>query len=97
MSTLKTAVGSLLITLGLLQVGFVAEPDYPIRPVPLTDVEVDDQFWSPRIKTNRDVTVAYDFRKCEETGRIDNFAGGDHRMLLSRIEIGTDRCPRFLL
>ncbi len=74
MSTLKTAVGSLLITLGLLQVGFVAEPDYPIRPVPLTDVEVDDQFWSPRIKTNRDVTVAYDFRKCEETGRIDNFA-----------------------
>lgn len=48
--------------------------DYPIRPVPFTAVKVEDSFWSPRMDTNRVTTVWYDFKKCEETGRIDNFA-----------------------
>src|SRR3954447_21845335 len=48
--------------------------DYPIRPVPFTDVRVNDSFWSPRMETNRLTTIWYDFKKCEETGRIDNFA-----------------------
>lgn len=50
------------------------QPDYPIQPVPLTAVKVADSFWSPRFDTNRVRTVWYDFAKCEETGRIDNFA-----------------------
>jgi len=52
--------------------------DYPIQPVPFTAVNVDDPFWTPRLETNRDVTVRYCFDKCEETGRIANFevAGG---------------------
>jgi DUF1680 family protein len=49
-------------------------PDYPIQPVPFTNVEVGDGFWLARMATNREVTVWYDFRKCEETGRIANFA-----------------------
>jgi DUF1680 family protein len=48
--------------------------DYPIRPVPFTAVTVQDGFWSPRLETNRTVTVRYDFQKCERTGRISNFA-----------------------
>ncbi len=48
--------------------------DYPIQPVPFTAVRVQDSFWSPRMETNRVTTVWYDFQKCEETGRIDNFA-----------------------
>src|SRR6266567_1238659 len=48
--------------------------DYPIRPVPFTAVTVQDSFWTPRMDTNRVTTVWYDFKKCEETGRIDNFA-----------------------
>ncbi|HEY5910843.1 MAG TPA: glycoside hydrolase family 127 protein [Verrucomicrobiae bacterium] len=48
--------------------------DYPIQPVPFTAVRVADDFWSPRLETNRVTTVWYDFQKCEETGRIDNFA-----------------------
>jgi len=48
--------------------------DYPIKPVPFTAVEVHEGFWLPRMTTNRDVTLWYDFRKCEETGRIANFA-----------------------
>ncbi|MGA2068010.1 MAG: glycoside hydrolase family 127 protein [Thermoguttaceae bacterium] len=48
--------------------------DYPVQAVPLTAVRVADGFWTPRQETNRLTTVWYDFHKCEETGRIDNFA-----------------------
>lgn len=48
--------------------------DYPITPVPFNAVHVEGGFWAPRFETNRKVTVGYDFAKCEETGRIDNFA-----------------------
>ena len=48
--------------------------DYPITPVPFTAVKISDAFWAPRIETNRAVTIPAIFRKCEETGRIDNFA-----------------------
>ncbi|MEZ4775606.1 MAG: glycoside hydrolase family 127 protein [Bacteroidia bacterium] len=48
--------------------------DYPIHPVPFTNVLIDGGFWLPRLDTNRKVTIPYDFQKCEETGRINNFA-----------------------
>ncbi|MFB3784873.1 MAG: glycoside hydrolase family 127 protein [bacterium] len=48
--------------------------DYPVQPVPFTRVSVQDDFWRPRLETNRVVTIPYDFRQCEATGRIDNFA-----------------------
>jgi len=48
--------------------------DYPIAPVPPTSVQLDDGFWQGRIETNRKVTIPYDFQKCEETGRLANFA-----------------------
>ena len=53
--------------------------EYPISPVPFTNVTVDDDFWSKRIKTNHDVTIPIAIQKSEETGRIDNFAiAGGH-------------------
>jgi hypothetical protein len=30
--------------------------DYPIRPVPFTEVQLSDAFWASRIETNRRVT-----------------------------------------
>ncbi len=54
--------------------GQAARKDYPITPVPFTAVRVTDGFWAPRIETNRAVTIPAIFKKCEETGRIDNFA-----------------------
>lgn len=48
--------------------------DYPVQPVPFTQVSVQDDFWRPRLEANRTVTIPYDFRQCEATGRIDNFA-----------------------
>ncbi|MDH4198565.1 MAG: glycoside hydrolase family 127 protein, partial [Candidatus Aminicenantes bacterium] len=47
--------------------------DYPIRPVPFTQVRLTDGFWAPRLETNRKVTIPYAFRMNEETGRVDNF------------------------
>lgn len=51
-----------------------SKTDYPVKPVPFTDVHFTDNFWLPRLDTNRIITIPYDFKKCEETGRIDNFA-----------------------
>lgn len=48
--------------------------DYPIKPVAFTDVQINDNFWAPRIETNRKVTIPYNFKKSEETGRLRNFA-----------------------
>ncbi len=50
------------------------EESSKLRAVPFTEVVIADEFWAPRMETNRKVTVPYDFKKCEETGRIDNFA-----------------------
>jgi len=49
------------------------EHDYAIKPVPFTDVHLDDQFWAPHIETNRKVTIPFAFQKCEDTGRVANF------------------------
>ncbi len=47
--------------------------DYPIRPVPFTDVHLTDRFWAPRIEINRTVSIPTAFQQCERTGRIENF------------------------
>ena len=54
--------------------------DYPITPVPFTQVKVADGFWLPRIETNRAATLPFLFQKNEETGRLDNFAIAGHLM-----------------
>lgn len=76
------------VFLTLLVVAFAAakattpnnQKDYPIRPVPFTDVRITDSFWAPRLRTNRQITIPYAFKKCEQTGRIDNFAKAANTM-----------------
>lgn len=46
----------------------------PIREVSFTDVHLTDDFWAPRIETNRTVSIPSAFRQCEINGRFDNFA-----------------------
>jgi DUF1680 family protein len=53
---------------------------YQYKPLPFTQVTIDDAFWSPRIETNRTVTIGYDFQKSEETGRHTNFDKAAGRM-----------------
>jgi len=47
--------------------------DYNVKPVSFNQVDVADQFWTPRLEINRTVTIPYCFEKCEETDRISNF------------------------
>lgn len=47
--------------------------DYKIAEVPFTRVKLNDQFWLPRIETNRTVTIPASFERCESTGRVKNF------------------------
>lgn len=60
-------------------------PDAPVKEVPFTQVHIDDQFWAPRIETNRTVSIPSAFHECEVNGRFDNFAiagglmKGEHR------------------
>ena len=65
------------LLLAALATPLAAEPkgarDYPVRPVPFTAVRVTDQFWAPKIETNRKVTIPFAFQKDEDTGRVDNF------------------------
>lgn len=68
------SLGLLLIISFSLQAEERVRRDYPIIPVPFTSVSIDSGMWSSRCKINRMVTIPFAFRKCEETGRIDNFA-----------------------
>lgn len=47
---------------------------YPISPVSFTDVNITGGFWKIRQQKNLEVTIPTNFKKCEETGRVDNFA-----------------------
>jgi DUF1680 family protein len=47
--------------------------DYPLQPVPFTAVHLADQFWAPKIETNRTASIPAAFEQCELTGRVDNF------------------------
>ncbi len=46
----------------------------PLTAVPFTEVEITDGFWAPRLATTHDKTLPANFKQCEETGRISNFA-----------------------
>ena len=64
----------LIIMISLKEVNAQGAKDYPFVPVPFTKVYINDEFWAPRILTNRQVTIPDTFKKSEETGRIKNFA-----------------------
>lgn len=52
--------------------------DYPIESVNITEVQLTDNFWLPKIKVIQNATIKYAFDKCYAEGRMDNFliAGG---------------------
>lgn len=59
--------------------------DAPVTEVAFTQVNIDDDFWAPRIEVNRKVSIPTAFKECEKNGRFDNFAlaggliKGEHR------------------
>lgn len=66
--------GSLIIIYMFFSVAlFGQQKDYAIQSVPFTQIKLTDNFWLPRIITNRNVTIPASFERCESTGRIKNF------------------------
>ncbi|MBC8871585.1 MAG: glycoside hydrolase family 127 protein [Planctomycetes bacterium] len=57
-----------------------ADREGKLAPVPLAQVQIQDEFWAPRMKTCREVTLPYCFDVCEQTGRIRNFAKASGQM-----------------
>jgi len=47
--------------------------DYAIRAVPSSAVTIDDEFWAPKLETNRRVTIPHILRENDATGRVANF------------------------
>ncbi|QRV17933.1 glycoside hydrolase family 127 protein (plasmid) [Haloterrigena salifodinae] len=41
--------------------------------ISLSEVTIDDDFWSPRRERNRDVTISYQYDQLEESGTLENF------------------------
>ncbi len=71
-----TAVINLIMILvlsGCRYDNHVSDSYYPVTPVKFTEVTVNDNYWAPRIETNRTVTIPFALEKNEETGRMDNF------------------------
>ena len=48
-------------------------PHAHLRTLPLEAVSLTDDFWEPRRRINREVTLPSQYRHLEETGRLDNF------------------------
>ena len=41
--------------------------DYPITPLAFSDVQLDDAFWVPRLKTQKERTLPFAFEKTERS------------------------------
>jgi DUF1680 family protein len=83
------ALAILLAAAGCRGKPMAAPLDYPMRPVPFTEVRFTDEFWAPRLEINRTVSVPYALRMNEETGRVDNFRKA------ARLMTGPHRGRRF--
>ena len=68
-----------LFCVAALAAGVCAAGDYPFQAAEMTNVSIRAGFWLPRFETNRVVTVRADFKKSEETGRINNFVAAGNR------------------
>ena len=64
--------------------------DYPVQPVPFTAVQLDDEFWAPRIETNRTVSIPFAFEQCEKSKRVYHFERAARALRGEKLE---DRSP----
>jgi uncharacterized protein len=83
------SVFTAIFSLNLLAAG-PPPRDYPIQPAPLTAVRFNDTFWSPRLETNRAVTIPHVFGQCQASGRMNNF---ERAAAVLRGEVMVNRKP----
>ena len=68
------AVGAVVVLAASIEAQ--APSDYPIQPVPLSQVKVTGGFWRAKLETNRTVTIPHILQENETTGRVDNLRKG---------------------
>lgn len=71
---MKNFTKKLNYVLAIVSISISSTLLFSAQPVPFTKVQIEDIFWKPRIEINRTVSIPSAFKRCEETGRIDNFA-----------------------
>jgi DUF1680 family protein len=62
-----------LLTLVLATQATQLPPIVNLQSVPFTEVKIQDKFWAPKQRTNREVSIPHTFEMCEKTPRIANF------------------------
>lgn len=62
-----------IVSLCLLCLCGSARATGEIKPVPFTDVQVKDLFWTQRLNVMRGTTIRYAFQKCTDAGQLRNF------------------------
>src|SRR5690606_7559445 len=55
-------------------------PHARLKPVPLGDVRLSDEFWEPRREINRKVTLREQYEHLESSGTLDNFRRASGRI-----------------
>ena len=48
---------------------YTPNPDYPRQAKPFSEITLKDSFWKPKIRTNAEITIPFEFQKAAETGR----------------------------
>ena len=61
------------ILASLLGTGWLAAADYPVQPVPFTDVSFTGGLWHDRQEINNKVTLPFALGQCESSKRMENF------------------------
>ncbi|MCX5676403.1 MAG: glycoside hydrolase family 127 protein, partial [Planctomycetota bacterium] len=69
----RLAIVAVVLGAASLAAAAAEAPLRKLAPVPFTDVKFADGFWAPRLETNRTKSIPYNFKMCEDTGRITNF------------------------
>ncbi len=52
---------------------FHQKDQYGLRTLPLTMVRIDDRFWNPRLKNNREVSLFSQYQQLVKSGALENF------------------------
>ncbi|MFH1748721.1 MAG: beta-L-arabinofuranosidase domain-containing protein [Planctomycetota bacterium] len=68
-----TLITGILLLNSIWLLGEPASPPAALHAVPVKEVAIADEFWSPRITTTLKHTIPHIFKMCAETGRLSNF------------------------
>lgn len=74
MQKMRRFISICFVLLALLNIANAQEQKRALQGVPFTSVHFEDAFWSPRIETNRKVSIPHNINWCEDTGRFANFS-----------------------